>query len=238
MIRGIFNTITDPRIRRNWRYIALLRLGRWLMPTYRFQSHQLAWWQDEAFNHYQRKFGLRGGADSDCRWTLNELTRLVLSVPGDTAECGVLEGASSYLICRSLSRKHFLFDSFEGLSEPATGDGDFYGNNDMACDLEVAQTNLAEFTNISFHKGWIPERFVDVADRNFCFVHIDVNLYQPTRDSIEFFYPRMNRGGVMVFDDYGFAICPGAKRAVDDFLSDKPEQIVSLTCGSAFLVRR
>jgi hypothetical protein len=47
-------------------------------------------------------------------------------------------------------------------------------------------------------------------------VHIDVDLYQPYVDSIEFFYPRLLDGGVMVFDDYGSAGFMGARKAVDE----------------------
>ena len=52
----------------------------------------------------------------------------------------------------------------------------------------------------------IPTRFDEVADRSFCFVHVDVDLFEPTRESIAFFYPRMVPGGVMLFDDYGFVV--------------------------------
>src|SRR5688572_31529904 len=42
----------------------------------------------------------------------------------------------------------------------------------------------------------------------------DVDVYQPTRDSLEYFYPRLVTGGILVCDDYGW---PGARKAVDDF---------------------
>jgi hypothetical protein len=61
-------------------------------------------------------------------------------------------------------------------------------------------------------------------------------LYQPTLDSVVFFYPRMNRGGLMLFDDYGFATCPGARRAIDEFFTDKPEPIIDLPTGQAFVL--
>jgi len=238
MIRGIYKVLTDPSARGDWRFLAFLRIGKWLMPNYRFQWPQLAWWHDEIFNAYLKRFGEFEGANSDRRWMIHQLTKLVHSVPGDTAECGVFQGSSSYLICRALpNRTHYMFDSFEGLSAPSPADGTFWSANVHACDLETAQKNLSECPNVSFHKGWIPERFKDVESRTFCFVHVDVQLYQPTRDSIEFFYPRMSSGGIIVCDDYGFVNCPGATRAVDEFLSDKPERMISLSCGSAFLIK-
>jgi O-methyltransferase len=91
---------------------------------------------------------------------------------------------------------------------------------------------------VSWHPGWIPTRFHDAGDRRFAFVHIDVDLEQPTRDSIEFFYPRLNPGGILLCDDYGFAACPGATRAIDEFLAHKPEKIVALASGGGFIVKR
>lgn len=237
MIRGIFNTFTDPHVRRWWRFYVLKRIGSWLLPHYRFQWPQMTWWQDRDFNSYLEKFDLLDGHEADRRWMLNQLTKLAQTVPGDTAECGVHLGSSSYLICQALSRHHFLFDSFEGISAPEDIDGDYFYKNDMSVPLEAARRSLARFSNLTFCPGWIPERFAEVKNCRFCFVHIDVQLYRPTHDSIEFFYPRLNSGGILVFDDYGFTTCPGATHAIDEFLSDKPEKLVALPCGNAFLVR-
>ena len=82
-----------------------------------------------------------------------------------------------------------------------------------------------------------PDRFNEVADRRFSFLHIDVDLYEPTRDSIAFFYPRMNVGGVIICDDYGFATCPGATKAIDEYLRDKPEKMMTLSDGGGFLIK-
>ena len=86
-------------------------------------------------------------------------------------------------------------------------------------------------------KGWIPERFAEVADRRFAFVHVDVDLLAPTRDSVSFFYPRLNDGGILLCDDYGFTSCPGATRAIDDYLTDKPEKMIALSGGGGFLIK-
>src|SRR5262249_36211137 len=130
-----------------------------------------------------------------------------------------------------------LFDSFEGVSEPVAIDGSHWRKGDLACPLDKARANLLPFNNISWHKGWIPDRFKDVEGRTFSFVHIDVDLYEPTRDSIRFFYPRVNPSGIVVCDDYGFESCPGATSAIDEFLADKPEKMISLPCGGGFLIK-
>jgi hypothetical protein len=108
----------------------------------------------------------------------------------------------------------------------------------MACDLTTVRANLAEFRNVSLNKGWIPTIFRSVPTTSFAFVHIDVDLYEPTKDSIEFFYPLMNPGGVIVCDDYGFTTCPGATKAIEEYLSDKDEKMMSLASGGGFLLKK
>lgn len=239
ILRGLGN----PAKRREGRFTLLRWLGRWLAPGYRFHWQAMAWWQDQGFNEYLKRFHEFGGMNTDRRWISYQLTRLAANIPGDTAECGVYEGATSFLICRSLQggsngpRTHFLFDSFEGLSAPSVQDGTHWKRGDLAVGLEAAKANLQAVGNLSWHPGWIPDRFEEAKERKFSFVHIDVDLYQPTRDSIAFFYPRMNDGGIIVCDDYGFTTCPGATLAMDEFLADKPEKVVSLPCGGGFLVK-
>ena len=55
--------------------------------------------------------------------------------------------------------------------------------------------------------------------------------------SIAFFYPRLSKGGILLCDDYGFTSCPGATTAIDKFLSDKPEKMISLDSGGGFFIK-
>lgn len=205
----------------------------------------LDWMTDEPFGRYLQTVGESGAfrsINAGRHWMVYQLLRLTDEVPGDTAECGVYLGASSYLICSFIARSplpkdHHLFDSFEGLSAPARQDGSHWQANDLQINSGETARRLSKFQNAYFHKGWIPDRFNEVADRRFSFLHIDVDLYEPTRDSIAFFYPRMNVGGVIICDDYGFATCPGATKAIDEYLRDKPEKMVMLSDGGGFLIK-
>ena len=124
--------------------------------------------------------------------------------------------------CRQTSAYRFasmVRNSFEGLSKPSNADGGFWSKGDLSAGESVVAENLAEFIDrVVFHKGWIPDRFNEVSQKRFSFVHIDVDLYEPTKASIEFFYDRLNNGAVLICDDYGSGICPGATKACDDFL--------------------
>ena len=60
----------------------------------------------------------------------------------------------------------------------------------------------------------------------FKLVHLDVDIYESYKNALEFFYPRMVRNGVIVMDDYGSKFCLGAKKAIDRFMSYKPEKLI------------
>ena len=81
-------------------------------------------------------------------------------------------------------------------------------------------------------------RIPEVESKKFAFVHVDVDLYQPTLDSLKFFYPRLLPGGVIVVDDYGYSVFPGAKRAVDEFLRGTDCSVFYETpMGSCFIIK-
>jgi hypothetical protein len=130
-----------------------------------------------------------------------------------------------------------MFDSFEGCSAPSGQDNGYFEKRNLACGEDVVRENLKEFPNARCMKGWIPDRFPEVKDCRFAFVHIDVQQEQPTVDSLAFFYPRMNAGGIIVLDDYGFTTCPGARHGIDNFMAGKPEPIIELPIGCAFIVK-
>jgi hypothetical protein len=106
----------------------------------------------------------------------------------------------------------------------------------MKCGIEEVRDALCEFSDVQFHAGWIPDRFDEVKDQRFSFVHIDVDLAEPTRESLAFFYPRMEAGGIIACDDYGISTCPGATQAIDHYLADKPEKMLPLPDGGGFLI--
>jgi len=210
---------------------------------------RLIWLRDEEFmaaRDRARERSIDGGPSDRC-YMLLEAARLVRGIEGDFAECGVRYGKSSLILLngagRDSTKRLHAFDSFEGLSDPGAGDLDASGKSewekgDLAVPEDIVRRNLSDFEGrVVLHKGWIPERFEDVADARFSLVHVDVDLHDPTRDAFAFFYLRMAPGGIMICDDYGVASCPGAKRAVDEFFADKPERVISLPTGQSMVFK-
>ncbi len=183
------------------------------------------------------------------------------SLEGETAEAGCLFGLSSFLMCGyerlkdpSFSGKgHHIFDSFVGLSTPTREDiqkdienpyinkllkRKEKGKHRHRSFLEITKKTLSEFPDIQYNIGWIPEVFKNLPDREYRFVHVDVDLYEPTYASFEYFYPRLIKGGVIVCDDYGFVGWPGAKAAVDKYCEALNIPIIRLTTGNAAILKR
>ena len=171
-------------------------------------------------------------------YVIYQLLQSAVNLPGDMAEVGVYRGGMALIIANSAQSKHkrlHLFDTFAGM--PATDrEKDWHRPGDFAdTSLEEVTETLSGFNRISFYQGLFPDTADPIKTSTFCFVHIDVDIYRSVRDCCEFFYPRMETGGVMLFDDYGKFTCPGAKLAVDEYFTDKPEKPYYLPSGQCFV---
>lgn len=220
----------------------LAMVAKRFVPNYRFTWPELAWFQNPKLIKVLKRFDEDEGFNSHRRFALQQLLRLTSNVPGDTAECGVYKGCGSYIILESnkqstFERVHHVFDSFEGLSNPSGKDGEYWTANDLSIEENIVKKNLIDFNNFKLYKGWIPNRFEEIRDCKFSFVHVDVDLYEPTLESIKFFYEKINSGGIFVCDDYGFLTCPGATAAMDEFLLAKQEKMISLPGGGGFFIK-
>lgn len=222
------------------RFALMLRLATILTPRLRQHWPDLDWLGDADFDAYLDRFGERDGLNTHRRFTLWQLLRLADRVPGDTAECGVYQGAASYLMCRwgaLRGRRHIAIDSYAGLPQPGPADGTHWKRGDLSADLDGVRRRLAGQPGFEPVRGWIPDVLATLPERRYAAVHIDVDLHEPTLASIAYFYPRTETGGLILCDDYGSSLCPGATQAIDGFLADKPERMVSLPCGGGFILR-
>lgn len=222
----------------------LARVSASMFGDYYISDDYSLWREDKEFISKFNELSPGNPYSQDRKFTLREFARLVKDVPGAMAECGCYEGASAWFMAREMPDVPlYLFDSFAGLSEPnekdkVTSDAHFsWKSGDLQSPEEAIKKTLGEFSNFTTYKGWIPERFGEVADQQFRLVHIDVDLHDPTLDSLAFFYPRMSIGGVIVFDDYGSTTCPGAYKAVNDYMSDKKEHVLLLPTSQGIIIK-
>jgi O-methyltransferase len=224
------------------RYAEIERLAAVLVPGEHLSEIERSMFLDKEFREDFEKLSEGIYRSYDRKFLMRELARLAIVEEGHFAECGVYKGASAYILAKELrnagsTKKLHLYDSFEGLSAPASIDGGHWTKGDMLGGLDEVQNNLREMaTHIVFHKGWIPEGFDKASQDIFSFVHIDVDLHQPTVDTLKYFYPRMSRHGVILCDDYGFETCPGARKAFDDFFRVAGDVVLRLPTGQGMVI--
>jgi len=188
-------------------------------------------------------------------FSLVQLFRKTLALEGMVAECGCFRGLSSYLLCSTLQqadaafdgRGYRIFDSFAGLSAPSQedaieGEGAQVGRlrhmtraGNFAASLDKVKAALSAFPRIEYFPGWIPAAFPKEDGVRYRFVHVDVDVYKPTRDSIEYFYPRLVPGGVIVCDDYNW---PGARQAIEEVCARVGVEFATTPYTQAYIVRR
>lgn len=159
-------------------------------------------------------------------------------ISGDIAEVGTYKGGSAKLICEIKKKKFYVFDTFEGLPETNSNDKSMK-KGDFAESLESVKSYLSKYEDTYFCKGIFPESAKQLENKltKFSFVHLDLDIYSSTLNSLEYFYPRLSTGGVILTHDYRCVHCPGVKKAFDEFFTDKPETIVELWDTQALIIK-
>jgi len=179
----------------------------------------------------------------DRLWILMNLATQALTLKGEIWEAGVYQGGTALLFHEVLkandaTTKLRLFDTFQGMPE-TDKDIDKHNTGDFAdTDVEAVKSVVGEADYIDFRKGFVPDTFAGLEDKTVAMAHIDLDIYPAILAACEFIYPRMASGGFMLFDDYGFHSCPGARKAVDEFFADKPEIHLPLPTGQCLVVKK
>lgn len=180
----------------------------------------------------------RGGESlltSNEAFVLYGLARAQSALDGDMAELGVYQGCSATVIAAAADRPLHLFDSFAGLPDPRPEERGVFRRGQFAASLASVRSRFRDRPQVRFHVGDFPASAGAARDLRFSFVHLDVDLYQSTLAGLQFFYPRLVPGGVILSHDY--SMLPGVERAFAEFLADKRERVVELPTTQALLFR-
>lgn len=159
----------------------------------------------------------------------------VRKVDGDLAEVGVYRGGTAKIIVQYKENKSlYLFDTFEGFPKPGQNDLPFFRKGMLSSQYNEVKSYFRREKNVFLYKGIFPQDTGKyVKDVKFSFVNLDVDLYESTLHCLRFFYPRMNRGAIIISHDY-LAI-PAVYKAFNEFFEDKDEGIIGI-CGSQCMV--
>lgn len=211
--------------------------GLMYLPFHKIQP----WTDDPQFARLMRGVVGRTLVDRVRCYMLYQYAAHVASLGGDVAEVGVYQGGTARLLAQALAptgKAIHLFDTFQGMPTTVDPRRDQHKAGDFAdTSLEGVQHYLRDCPNLHFYQGLFPQTAGPVEEKTFCLVHVDADIYRSVRDCCQFFYPRLERGGMLIFDDYGEKTCPGAKQAVDEFFANTPEKACYLPTGQCVVTR-
>ena len=160
-------------------------------------------------------------------------------------ECGVGDGLSAFYSLQEIRNNNknqskvtmHLYDSWGPMKEENLLESEIESKGRYSeLKLDITKNNLKEFDDlIVYHKGYVPEIFEQIpkSPPSIVYMHIDLNSTKPTIDCLEYFFPKLVQGGVILFDDYGWSNHLDTKHAVDKFFKDKPGILMQLPTAQA-----
>ena len=170
-------------------------------------------------------------------FTVYSLARSQSGLEGEMAEVGVYQGVSAKLISlASGGAPLHLFDTYAGLPDPDAMEHRRMRKGHYAASLASVRSFMADRRNVSFHPGLFPSTAAPCEAMRFSFVHLDVDLKSSTLACLEFFYPRMVPGGVILSHDYSYL--DGVRAAFAEFCTGARERPMELATSQAMLVKR
>ncbi len=105
--------------------------------------------------------------------------------------------------------------------------------------LDFVKNVLTGYRNVEFYKGVFPGTLTSrlLNETRFSFVNLDVDLYRSTMDCLEYFYPRLNKNGILVSHDYNSINGSGVKKAFDEFFAGRPEHVIELWESQSMIIK-
>jgi hypothetical protein len=168
-----------------------------------------------------------------------DMVDMTRNVPGNIVECGVSIGHGALLFLllseyAEISREYYGFDSFEGFPNPSekdektpiTGKGFWANPTDTVIKVLKDGRLPDEVIESKVHliKGYFENTLTSYSGA-IAILHLDCDLYDSYKVSLEHLYDKVSPGGVIMFDEYNDNRWPGATKAIDEFFRDKPESL-------------
>ncbi len=177
---------------------------------------------------------------------LIEATRYITNkkISGSIVECGVWKGGSMMAVAYMLKelgdidRDLYLFDTYEGMSEPTDRDITYFNADAKSlldsddtekkeayfcyASLEEVKDNLflTQYpkNKIHFIKGKVEDTIPKYAPEQIALLRLDTDWYESTKHELQYLFPLLAPGGVIIIDDYGY--WKGCKQATDEYLEN------------------
>jgi O-methyltransferase len=180
-------------------------------------------------------------------WELWTLVGDTASLGGGIIEIGVWRGGTSALIAKKAAlsgilRPVYSCDTFRGVVKAGVNDPAYKGGEhaDTSCDVVKSLNSRLNLTNVRILEGIFPDEtahLIPAEEQTFSLCHIDVDVYQSAFEIVEWIWGRLLRGGVIVYDDYGFKVCEGIRQFVDEQRALRDRRVIYNLNGHGLVLK-
>lgn len=212
-----------------------------------YYIHELIFERNQSYKYPKEfadlisKINLELNLDQEEAYNIWNIIINLNKTPGDLIEIGVYKGASIKVIHLAAKLSDFGmrsihgFDTFEGIPVNI-GHGDEKFNGYLS-DNSFEEVRKSLPLEIDLHPGIFPKSAINVPIEKIAFMHLDVDTYATTLDSLTFFWNKIVASGVILIHDYNSQGCPGVKKAVDEFMSTKNSFFMEISECQAIIVK-
>jgi len=152
------------------------------------------------------------------------------------AEVGVYKGGSLIEMAKLTTQPVLGFDTFVGLPKEFDGHDEKHRPGEFVSTYEDVKIETMVYPNIVLVRGLFPQTgFERFPDERYSFVHLDMDQWRGTLEALDYFLPRMTKGGVIFFDDYGWHKTPGIKPAVDKWAEQNKLKLTAFDSFQAYV---
>lgn len=214
-----------------------------------YTVHQPSFKSDKDFERAYAKGKATGSwGNYEIHWRLHTVlwaAKQVKDLPGDFVECGVNRGGLSRAILEYIDlskplRKFYLLDTFEGfdpkvLTEVEKKRLNRFSNYENT--YEEVKGTFSSFPNVKIIKGTVPNTLNQVDTERVSYLSIDMNCVGPEIAALDFFWPKMVKGGIIVLDDYCYDNFAEQNQAHAQWAANNGANILTIPTGQGVIIK-
>lgn len=231
--------IDDLRVEYKKKGYGIIRYDNSPIHSYPYDS---PWLTDKEFNKIYMVIKDNTLVDRIRCYSLYLLAQQANKVEGDVLEVGTWRGGTAGILTQVLPHKKvYLADTFEGVVKAS--EWEHYENRahadtseELVTDFLTNSLGVSNFTTI---RGVFPEKTgIEVLNKKLCFVYLDLDVYESTKDAFNYIWEQVSVNGMVVFDDYGMiSACAGIKKFVDEIKDDEDKIFIQNSNGQAYIIK-
>ncbi|HEX7976162.1 MAG TPA: TylF/MycF/NovP-related O-methyltransferase [Anaerolineales bacterium] len=182
------------------------------------------------------------------RYKCYELWKLVeqsAKLEGALIEVGVWRGGSGALIAQrarqcGIQDPVYLCDTYTGIVKAGENDPDYRGGEHADTSVQIVEKLVQGLgiSNVKILQGIFPDQSAHRVDApRFRFCHVDVDVYQSSKEVTQWVWDRLVVGGIVAYDDYGFKGLEGVRKFVEEQRMEPDRIVIHNLNGHAIVIK-